>query len=626
MAVVTGKTLGISDRFVAQCSPVLDTNFDTCGTVVRTTIAHLTPSQLEDLFTPSGVFADLDAWFKHSIEMKACGTRRYTMYDWIMANADRSNFRAALFPGMKAVKGPGLLHPFIMARTTTVVNNDHWIVLNGSNYANKAVIATTNSADLTETYTQNSTTKTATHVVEIQARWDIPANENFFRPGDRIHIFSVVNGIMQHGQWQVVSSTVDAASAAGGGTGNSIFVAIVTENAGSDEPYATNPGGAVTGQTPSKAYIIPGINNVNDYEKWCNNRPTLDNRKMVPFWRQTFRQTRCVDSQYREVFARLMESNEAFRQFGDLPLAEANRQDEAMFQRRFVHSFFYNKPISASQTLALYQNLEKIYAMDYPVYGTATTASTTAIMAYRANFIGVREQLKTCTPSSVLDLLGNQLNWLEWLDINYAIKRVRETMLGREVKDIDWYTNTDMANLLDQAYVKYLSSLYKDSSGTNEIVRVTVDGEQKFTALGQPWRSYNVRKPAGCRINVIVDTFFDDLLDDWDNISQQEGGNVLACLDIGKPGPNGGSIYWAQIAANRKSFTTASLEELAKIDTSFQCVMNTISKEQTLTSQEGTVVVECPMASRWIENISLEIPDVSGRQGTYTDAYTYPSR
>src|SRR3954462_230944 len=116
--------LNISQRFAAQCSPVISSNYDTCGTITKASISHLNITQLDALFSPNGLFADLDAWFMHSIEMKACGTRRYALYDWIMANADRESFRAAV-SGTKVVGSSSLLHPFILAKQSSIINRDH---------------------------------------------------------------------------------------------------------------------------------------------------------------------------------------------------------------------------------------------------------------------------------------------------------------------------------------------------------------------------------------------------------------------------------------------------------------------------------------------------------------------
>src|SRR5437879_2594415 len=50
-----------SNRFQeTPCKVVVSNNYDTHGTITRASIAHLTPSQLEDLFRPSGLFADMD--------------------------------------------------------------------------------------------------------------------------------------------------------------------------------------------------------------------------------------------------------------------------------------------------------------------------------------------------------------------------------------------------------------------------------------------------------------------------------------------------------------------------------------------------------------------------------------
>jgi len=605
---VVGKVLGISDRFAAQCSPVIDSNYDTCGTVTRATIAHLTKTQLAAIFHPGGYFADLDAWFKHSIEMKACGTQRYALYDWIMANADRRNFRAALFPGIKAVKGPGILHPFILARQVSIVNRDHWKITAGYTADNAIIAAAADGAGvLTKTYHQGGVTYTGTRGVRIESRYSVPVNAGFFRPMDVIHIFNTANGVFQHGAWRVIDSVTNP-------TGTYCYATIESLNTGSSGPYDATPGAL------NPCYIIPGVNNVNDYEKWCYNRPTIDPRKMVPFWRQTMRQARCIDSQYREVFARLNESNEAFREFGDLPLAERNRQDELEAQKRFVNAFFYNKPISSNQTLDLYQSLDAIHNVGTNIPGptSAVLVAAGGVMAYRANFVGVRQQLRDC--GQLWDLLGNPINWFEWLDLNYAIKRARETMLGRSVTDIDWYTNSEMRALAQVAYVAYLTSRYGGLAGAGPFV--AVDHTNKLNDLGQVYDSYKVHRPGGVNINILEDVYFDDLLDQWRNINQEAGGNVMVCLDIGKPGPGGGSIYWAQIAANRKSYTTAKIEELAKYDPTYRCVMETVSQEQTLTSEEGTVVVECPFASAWVENIQLTNPVTTGRTTpSYLDLY-----
>jgi len=588
----------ITERFTDQCSPVISSNYETCGTVTRATINHLTVSQLEALFAPDGLFADLDAWFFHSIEMKACGVRRYVLYDWIMANADRTNFRSAM-SGTKAVKSPSLLHPFILARQETVVNRGHYKLTNGwavASYTGEV----TGPLTAAQIATAPLTTGMARRIIRVEPRHDVPADANWFRNRDMIHIFThEANGANYHGAWRAIAAAVDA-------TLTYIDVLVEDGNTGSAAPYNATPGeGAGVG------YIIPGCNNVNDYERWCTNLPNIDPRKAVPFWFQTTRYARCIDSEYRAVYKRLMDSNPAFREFGDLPLSERNRQDELESMQRFVNDFFFNKPISPNQTLVLWQNLDQIQTVEGA--GLITGLGGKPI-GYRANFIGVREQLRRC--DRVKDLQANPLNFEEFLQINYDIARARKTQ-GKKVTRLDWWTSSQYRKIMFDGFVAYYKNLYGSSN-----FAIAWNLDQKNEGLGVTFDAYRVAWPAGIEIAIIDDEYFDDLRNEaYDIAGTAAFGNFMVCLEIGPPGPNGGSIYWAQLASNRRVHTTASIEQLAKVDSTYRCVMETISIEQTLKSDTGTAVVECPLNSAWIENMSDGTPVVTGKTVVYGNLY-----
>lgn len=582
----------ISERFVAACSPVVSSNYDTCGTVTKATIAHLNVSQLAALFTVGGLFADLDAWFKHSVEMKACGTKRFALYDWIMANADRKNYREAV-NGIKGVKVPGLVMPIVFGRQNTVINRDHFKITHGWTGAAYDAL---NGADGDATNYPLSAAQIVTtgvsRILRVETRYGISMDVNWFRVGENIHTFSQGgNGRSNHGQWKVLAAASDTSKT---------FIDLVVKdmNAGSSAPY--DP-------LLTTGVMVPGINNVSDYEKWCQNLPTIDPRKRVPFWVQTFRTARCVDDEYKEVFARLMESNPAFREFGDLPFAERNRQDEEEMQKRFVNAFMYNKPIGPLQNITDWESLEAINTVDGAVISIGLGGK---IQSRRANFIGVREQLRLC--DRVFDLQNNKLNLEEFLQLNYDIKRARESQ-GREVKDIDWWTDSIFRSRFQTAMFQYYKDQYLD------MLRATVQVNQMSEQLGLVYDSYYVKRPGGVRINIMSDNYFDDWRDEFENQGIPAAGTRLLCLDIGKPGA--GSIYWAQIAANRRVFTTAKIEELARIDSTYRCVMETTSLEQTLKSETGTVICECPTNSAWIEGIADDEPLTSGRTTSYSNLY-----
>lgn len=572
------------------CHVVVSNNFDTCGTITRSSIAHLTPAQLEALFRPGGLFADMDAWFQTSFEMQACGTKINGMYDWVMSSQKNVG---SLLNTEKVDRGPGLLYPFIKARQDSVINKEYWAITQGQ--ANSAYVA-----GVTGPLTVGDLALGAAsdRVIRVVTRYGIDMNAQWWVDRDRVFIMGQSGGVSTRGVWKVLASEVSADL-------TYVDVLITSENAASSTPFDAAPVAGV---------LMSMGNNVSDFESWCKNRPTLDPRHRVPFWYQTMRRTRCVDSEYKKVFQRLMESNEYFRAFGDLPLAERNRQDEEEFQKRWLISFFFGKPISANQTLANWQSLEQILT----VSGTHIDVGLGGkVVAYRANMVGVYEQLRAC--GQVSDLQNNTLNFYEWLDENYRIMRSRKSQ-GKTVDSIDWFTDTTYAAQLESAFIAYYKKEYGD------ILRLNWDVQTGSNEFGFHWRSFKVKFPIGLTINIVTHEFFDDLASAANTEGIKASGRFLLALEIGKPGPRGGTIYPGMIASNRKQRTLGELEQLARLDPTFSCTMEYITQEISLVSETVTALVECPSNSRWIEGISESVPDTTGRTGpgaAYYNLYSW---
>ena len=575
----------ITERFVAQCSPAIDTSYDTTGTVTRSTMDHLTATDLASIFTPGGLFADLDAWFLHSIEMAACGIKRNALYDWIMANADRTQMRAAMTE-VKIAKSASLLQPFIFGKQETVINKDHWRVRTG--WVQSGYTALTTGPLSASQLSEGSASD---RVIRVESRHDVPVDAKFFNASETLHIFAhAANNVAQDGHWKILAAAASSDL-------TYCDVLLTSLNAGSTGQYDT---------APTDGYVIKGVNNVNDFENWCNNKPTLDPRKRVPFWLQTMRMTRTTDSEYLKVYSRLMTSNPAFREFGDLPMAERNKQDEELFQREFVNAFFFNKPISANQTVDLWESLETINTVAGAVLDPGLSGKP---IAKRANFVGVVEQLRAC--NRVFDMHGIALNLYEFLDLNYNIGRARKTA-GKVVKELDWWTNSTYKATMATAFMAYYNAEYLDQ------FRVTAD-LGKTSELGFDYDGYMVKRPAGIKINILCDEFFDDWYDENDAANHTNMGNILACLNIGKPGA--GSIYWAMCESNRKVHRTADIEQLAQYDSTYRCTMETVSVETTLVSNTGTVVVETPLESAWIWNMPDTQPSLVQVTSSFSDLY-----
>jgi hypothetical protein len=225
------------------------------------------------------------------------------------------------------------------------------------------------------------------------------------------------------------------------------------------------------------------------------------------------------------------------------------------------------------------------------------------------------EQLRAC--DRYRDLQNNKLNFYEFLQENYNIMRARKTHYGPNAgKRIDWFTDNSYASLLITAYVDY----WKKELGSSNVQFPidpfkTVDNEAGFA-----WRTFSVKFPAGLEINIVTHEFFDDLRDAFRTESMESAGINLWCLDWN-------SIYWSQIASNRKQHRIGDLNDLAPIDKDWGCVMETLTKEITLNSETGAVCVECPSTSLLVCNVRDDVPDTNGRSatagGSYSDLLTY---
>ncbi len=525
------------------------------------------------------------------LELKACGTRQYGLYDWLMSSAKS----VGSLVNKKSIKGsPTLVEPFILGSQKSVINSDYWAISNGYKTAFSSGGFNTGT-----TYTAASTgpltagnIAAADRVVRIVTRQGLDSDSKWFVPGATIHIFSrAVGGTAERGQWKVLASAQEAASPA-----TYVDVALESQNAGSTTPFAAAPTAGV---------VVIGTNNVNDFESWCNNRPALNPNRHIPFWTQTSRYSLCVDAHYKECLAELMSKNDLFKKFGDVTLAERNRQLGEMWQKEWLNSFLWGKPLNANQTLANWQSLPQISTYTSSTFDTGTEGK---LIGYRSNAVGVYEQLRSC--GRVYDLQNQTLNLVEFFDLIYDIYRSRSSQ-GRDASEIDVYTDSRTAANFQRAWVNYINA----QTGNAAQYNYTPDKGGKLATLGFIVRKYPLIFPQGVTLNIITDHFFDDFASATSAESVASTGRFLMILDLG------GSIYPGIINSNRKVHTTGDLESLSKIDSSFACVMENPTREVTLNSLTWTAIVECPSDSVIIENFNDTVPTSSGYVGTYGDLY-----
>src|SRR5258708_25512569 len=115
----------------------------------------------------------------------------------------------------------------------------------------------------------------------------------------------------------------------------------------------------------------------------------------------------------------------------------------------------------------------------------------------------------------------------------------------------------------------------KNQYGSNT-VKVNVE-PGTMDELGMRWNSYKLLWPAGVTINVISHFWFDDLASAATTAGMEGSGRFMFMLDW--PG-----VYPGIAGSNRKQFTSGALNDLARIDESFACVMERPTQTVTLNS------------------------------------------
>jgi len=563
--------MAMDSGFGAQCDVSIGNNYGTVGTLTRASLSVLTPTQIRALFQPTSAGAatahrwtDIDALLKHQFEMKACGIRRSSLYEWIMSSNKPG--MGALVNIQRTNKGPSLIQPFILGRQQSVVNLDHWYLtanVLGSSYAGGNLTVAT------------GTNRVITVKSQYASTWTTSADR--FLPGKFLYLIAPNSGAWALAQFKVIQAGANSTDAV------DIEVQYVQKTSGEISSLSTSASGIV----------IEGPNNIADVESWCYNNLNFNTTKLVPFWYQTRRMVRSVDSHYKELFGKLMESNRWYQMFQDIPLAERNRQDEEKDRKEFLNAFFFGTAL-ANQTLTTWglsggNGLEQITSLTGATVDPGTGGK---LAAYKANMIGVLPQLQACGQFS--DSAGANVEISSFLETDiYNLHRARKSQ-GKNATEIDIYTSQGVADEFMTAFIGYSKEKLGDISTQMNINEGT-------TTLGFPFRRYKLYKPHGVYVNIITDDYFDDMeamAGDAATVNSAGLGKFLLPLDIG----SGGSIYPAVLGSNRKQYTTGRIEDLAKIDSTFSCAMENPTIDRTLTSTTTTAVVECPLNSKAIVN------------------------
>lgn len=597
----------------SRCATAISNNYDSCGTITRSNIAYATPDGLLSIFKSNDDYRDMQSLMTTNMELKACGTKTYGLYDWLMSSARP----VGSLINQKKIQGTdSIMEPFILASQKSIINDDYWAVLENVAAASYTTNSTNGNNGRPAVKT-GTTYGTVTHIMRLKSRYGLDPNTSHFVPGATLHVFGRTSaGAASRTQFIIDSAANENVAS---GTPNWTDVALVH----------VDDGGSVDDAAVSSGVAVIGANNVSDYESWCNNRPALNPNRVVPFWTQTSRYTLCVDEFYKEWFAKLTANNPYFAKFGDVTLAERNRQLGAMWQREWMNSFFWGKRLNTNQSLANWTSLPAQYAHYNANLGGVTTSASSHIVSRKANAIGIYEQLQAC--GRVKDLKGQRLNLAELFNELYTLYRTRSNS-GRPSDSIDCYTDSKTAASIQTAMVKYYGAATITANGNSAITFDYQVKDGNIAKLGFRVRSYELLYPQGVTLNIITDHYFDDFVSamkaeelasnqhnngggantEGADRSVGDSGRFLMFLDLG------GGVYPGIVDSNRKVHTVGALEDLAKIDSGYGCVMRSPTKEVTLNSVTWTAVVECPDDNLIVENFDDAEPDTVVNSAAYS--------
>lgn len=566
--------MAISANIFEKCLPAIGNNVNECGAVTLCNVITAESDELTSIFTDgAGSFRDLNALLATQFEIKACGAKQNGLFDFLMSNKRLMGNRKIVVP-----LGPGNseIAPFVLAEQHSVINNEYWSVVNLFNTG-------------------------GTYTIHLRSRASIPIDERWFPTGATLF----VNGRSSAGTALRGAFLITGSQTSTFGGNSTVLVTATAQNDTLGWVAKAAFSGFTGGSPMSAGWAVRGSANVQDVERWCYNRPALNDRKHVPFWWETDRYTMCTDQLYEAWFKRLQDGNEYFRLFGDVDASKRNKQLGDLFQREWLNKFFWNKRISTNQTLASYRSLSQVTSFSNTSQGLYTPQEGRCV-GRKANAIGVYEQLSEC--GQVFDLQNQTLNLVELFEnLIYPIWRARGDQ-GIPNQTIEIFTDSFTASQIQRGMIEYYDTR------SDGLARFNIDTNKVMMGnmgrMGFNYDTYKLQYPI-VDIRIVTHPFFDDMATAAVAENIGSTGRFLWILDFT-------SIWPGIIASNRKIHRTGDIEELAKVDQDYACVMENPTQEISLNSLTWTAVVECPATSAIVENFNANaLPEGSASQYPY---------
>lgn len=580
-------TGAISSNIFSRCTPAIGTDIEKCGALTLCSAVYPGADDLQTWFGGDSdaykVIMDLAA---EHMRGKVQGVKQNGLYDFLMANA-----RVISPKKVRAfeVAGRWEYTPFFNISRKRIVNNIYWKVTLAE--ATNGGWAQTDDLDVLVTSLSS---------IPIDARW--------FPVGMRLYVSGKHAGTGSPASGDVAYHLAFTIKTVGAIAGSSINLTLTPNNA-----YSVYASKSATLQEKAKVPLLAnssvlgvlsrGVPNVSDYEKWCAQIPGLNNEQLHPCWLETTRRSFCEDSEVEAYLEALRKTNGWFRKFGDVPTVDLNRQIEEDFQRNQVNSWFFNKPYSDKQNINDYHELPQITV---PTTTGLLLGAEGKCVGRKANAIGWYEQLSEC--DRVLDMQAESLNIRQFMNGLYHLQRARE---GAGVP-------SDVIEVIGPSfYMKQLSfgivQALADELGSDyfRITHALNTNKSEQGPFGFRFHQFDLNYPQ-VNLRLMASPFFDDLIAAHVAASGASAASVGRQLWL----PDWTSMYPGVLETNTVVNESGSLQDIAKVNDDFMCVMKVPTKKQRLISTTGTAVLEAETTFQVFENLGDTVEKGVGTDDT----------
>lgn len=562
------------------------------------TRAQIRPFTKDDFAAQGLKEVGMDKTIAQMKEARMAGVQQKGLTDLLLSRHVKVNEGAVQSNG-------SIIAPFTLLPRRNVVNINYWLVTAGSatQPADPASAwASTLPATVYYLTVKVSTTGYGTQITNL---------DRYFLPGMYVFVESTARHVGSDWQTYVGGGNIDSSvslqfrvigAVMKSGSSDTAYVAVAPTEFQSLETsssawttYKANTTPDSDGITPqqkaSRSFVTKGTllilaNSVSDYESWCYQPPSINDKTLVEYWKQTIRWTHQYNDEYLKALTAPLTS-EFYKKFRTLPIAEQRRQQEALMEKAFYNTVFYGDAISDKQTLATWTDLPTVDDLTNP--GCS--------LEYKSNTIGIRNQLSEA--SKVIDNNGGALNLDTLFEIFYTLKRERGND-GTDISMIDTMTDRFTKAKIRELMIRY----YKAKFSMDVMVNMQPNQKVVDSVSGRTVFEYDKYDlpDQGVSFSVFTDTYFDDRLGASQSLGASSGTkNRARSLHI---------IDWSDIQIGLHG--TRSVKRQTNVaDNLYNCTITQNVNHYMLNSKTIEVRVGNPNRHTIIENFSDACPTVT---------------